>query len=190
MDEMTPLQIAAYEDAGNVFRSEPGASRSVRDTTPQTGIVRNPRTGLSVESSWRNFFGERQQKSDSGWGLHGKEPTALVRPVPQQDQEIQVMPPSMEGGAQAWDRSGQPTAVPGSAGAALTRSGTTFIDPKYGTGFVRNQNDPLRPFTFENDLTTTDGLMADASQTYNNLLGGTTPSATPPPASSAFEEDF
>ncbi len=200
MDQMTPLQVAAYEDAGNVFRSARGAPHAGRDIVdPKTGIERNPRTGLSTESSWRGFFGDKQdinpvtRQSENVWGLHGKEvegSSPPVRPAPVVEQQPQVLPAGLEGGqAQAWDRGGAPTAVPGTAGAGPTTSGTSFAS-KYGTGFVRNAGDPVQPFASTSDLTTPDGLMSDANNIYSQFAGTPGLPSLPPPPASPFEEDL
>lgn len=171
----TPGQVAAYEQAGNVFRSRPGAPLAKNDSMHNLGVARQFGTGLSKESNWRTFFGEKGRF---------QQPAMPVRPVPDVKSPMQTNPNAMMGDTH-----------PGWMEGARQR--TTFQDPVMNrlanvpaaAGFgasspdnptILSQRDPaaatapLPPPAAAPDLSTPEGLLAHANDTslqYFNRTG-------------------
>lgn len=186
---MSPMNLFQFQNEGGMFRTRPGAPLSPRDSAARgpLGVAQNPLGGLSNEANWRAFFGPRAQPV-----------SPAPRPVPQVQNQINQDPNAQMAGANdptaSWsDRFGRSIAAPQ---PGQVQSGTT-IASKYGTGFIRNRNDPLPPFgidldtspsdtpaydapkTAAPDLTTPQGLISDAANTSRNYLQQAAPQMLP-----------
>ncbi len=166
-DMMNPLELQRYIENGGVFRSTPGAPLSARDTTPQTGLTPD-RAGGSTEKSWRAFFGEKGRFA---------QPAMPVRPVPDAKNPMVTNPNAfMADTHPGWAKDAQKRTSYQDPWLNQAANGTSADSPQNPS--LLGQRDPsaaLPSPAATPDLSTPDGLIADATNTSSAFLGLSAP---------------